>query len=102
MSLIQFSLNFLRNCKSSSVSRAWIKSICERWLKRRDKLNHYLFRNGIKTSIHYPIPIHLQPAFKKLGYNSPKLKKTEQQAKKIITLPVNQFMTEKLIEEGYR
>ena len=65
----------------------------------RDKLKKYLFKNNIETSIHYPIPIHLQPAFKKLGYSSQNLKKTEMQAKKIITLPVNQFITEKQIKK---
>jgi len=65
----------------------------------RDKLKNYLLKNNINTSIHYPIPIHLQPAFKKLGYRSKNLKKTEMQSKKIITLPINQFITEKQIKK---
>ena len=32
--------------------------------KKRDKLKDYLFKNGIKTDIHYPIPPHKQKALK--------------------------------------
>ena len=32
---------------------------------KRDELKKYLNKNGISTAIHYPIPIHLQPAYKK-------------------------------------
>ncbi len=58
----------------------------------RDKLKKYLEKKGIETSIHYPIPIHLQPAAKKLGYKLGDFKVTETQSKKILTLPVNQFL----------
>ena len=59
---------------------------------KRDKLKKYLEKKGIETSIHYPIPIHLQPAAKKLGYKLGDFKVTEMQSKKILTLPVNQFI----------
>jgi len=58
----------------------------------RDKLKSYLEKKGIETSIHYPIPIHLQPAAKKLGYKLGDFKMTEHQSKKILTLPINQFL----------
>jgi dTDP-4-amino-4,6-dideoxygalactose transaminase len=35
---------------------------------RRDELQEYLKSRGIKTAIHYPIPIHLQPAARELGH----------------------------------
>ena len=35
---------------------------------RRDELRAYLLERGIETFIHYPVPIHLQPAAKSLGY----------------------------------
>ena len=34
---------------------------------RRDELQQYLRERGIKTAIHYPIPIHLQPAARDSG-----------------------------------
>ena len=58
----------------------------------RDKLRVYLKKNGINTSVHYPIPIHLQPASKKLGYKKGDFPNTENQAQRILTLPINQFL----------
>ena len=49
-------------------------------------------KKGIETSIHYPIPIHLQPAARKLKYKLGDFKITENQSKKILTLPINQFL----------
>jgi dTDP-4-amino-4,6-dideoxygalactose transaminase len=65
---------------------------------KRDILKEYLKKNGIETSIHYPIPIHLQPASKKLGFKKGDFPKTEIQAKKILTLPINQHLTLKQIK----
>ena len=59
-------------------------------VKFRDQLKKYLFNKGIGTSIHYPVPIHLQPAAKFLGYKKGDFKVTEMQSKKILTLPVNE------------
>jgi dTDP-4-amino-4,6-dideoxygalactose transaminase len=59
---------------------------------RRDELKEYLLNKGIKTAIHYPIPIHLQSASKSLGYKEGDLPVTEKQAREILTLPVNQYL----------
>jgi len=67
-------------------------------VERRDELKKYLEENGIETSIHYPVPIHLQPAAKYLGYKENDFPVTEEQSKKIITLPVNQFLKHNEIE----
>jgi dTDP-4-amino-4,6-dideoxygalactose transaminase len=61
--------------------------------EHRDKLMEYLSLNGIATTIHYPVPIHLQPASKKLGYKTGDFPITENQSKEILTLPVNQYLT---------
>ena len=66
-------------------------------VNRRDKLKKYLNKNGINTAIHYPIPIHLQPAAKRFGHKKGDFKNTERQAKSILTLPINQFLKEKEI-----
>jgi len=63
-------------------------------VKNRDKLKNYLLKKGISTSIHYPIPIHLQKASRSLGYKIGSFPITELQAKKILTLPINQYLTE--------
>ena len=61
---------------------------------KRDELQAYLAENGIKTSIHYPIPIHLQPAAAYLGYKMGDFPKAEEQSRRILTLPINQHMTD--------
>ena len=59
---------------------------------KRDELKKYLKKNGVDTAIHYPIPIHLQAASRKLGIKKGSLPETEKQAKRIITLPINQYL----------
>lgn len=60
---------------------------------RRDELQAHLRSIGIKTAIHYPVPIHLQPAAKSLGHKMGDFPMTERQAERILTLPVNQYMS---------
>ena len=65
---------------------------------RRDDLQHHLRAIGIKTAIHYPVPIHLQPAAASLGYRKGDFPAAERQAERILTLPVNQYMRVKDVE----
>jgi dTDP-4-amino-4,6-dideoxygalactose transaminase len=66
--------------------------------ERRDELQRHLRAIGIKTAIHYPVPIHLQPAAASLGYRKGDFPATESQAERILTLPVNQYMSAKDVE----
>lgn len=59
----------------------------------RDRLSAFLAERGIETKIHYPIPIHLQPAGRSLGYKAGDLPVCEAQARSILTLPVHQDLT---------
>ena len=61
---------------------------------KRDELASKLLEAGIQTAIHYPTPIHMQPASKSLGYKRGDFPVVEAQAKKILTLPIHQFLTE--------
>jgi dTDP-4-amino-4,6-dideoxygalactose transaminase len=54
-----------------------------------------LENKGIGTKIHYPIPIHLQPAAKSLGQRKGSLPVTEEQSKKILSLPIYPELTAK-------
>lgn len=67
-------------------------------VNKRDKLKNFLKLNKIDTAIHYPVPIHLQPAAKYLGYKKGSFINAENQAKKILSLPINQFLDEKQIK----
>lgn len=64
----------------------------------RDALRAYLLAQGIETFIHYPRPIHLQPAAKELGYGPGAFPVTERQAGRILSLPINQYLTPGQIE----
>ena len=66
--------------------------------KKRNELKAFLMKQGIETAIHYPIPIHLQPASKGFGYKTGDLPLAENQAKMILTLPINQSLTQNKIE----
>ena len=65
---------------------------------KRDKLKNYLDKKGIETKIHYPIPLHLQKASKYLKYKKGDFPKSEYQSKKLLTIPVHQFLKKKQLE----
>jgi dTDP-4-amino-4,6-dideoxygalactose transaminase len=55
---------------------------------RRDALKAFLKRKGIGTQIHYPVPVHLQPAFERLSTVPTTLPVTEEVAGQILSLPM--------------
>ena len=57
--------------------------------KHRDKLQEFLFKNGVQTLIHYPIPPHKQKAYRQ--YNKLYFSITEQIHKEVLSLPVSPF-----------
>lgn len=59
-------------------------------MNNRNKFKDYLLTKGIETAIHYPTPIHLQPAAKRLGYKYGDFPITENQSERILTLPISQ------------
>lgn len=67
-------------------------------VQNRKKLVEFLMSKGIQTAIHYPKPIHMQPAAKYLNYKFGDLPNTEHQSKKILSLPINQFLSKSEIE----
>lgn len=54
----------------------------------RDALQNALNDAGIQTGIHYPVPIHLQPAYAFLGYSRGSFPEAEQQAARVLSLPM--------------
>jgi dTDP-4-amino-4,6-dideoxygalactose transaminase len=59
---------------------------------RRDELRAFLAAQGVGTAVHYPVPIHLQPAAAGLGYRAGDFPVAERQAGRILTLPINQTL----------
>lgn len=68
-------------------------------VEERDKLRTYLQEQGISSGIHYPIPIHLQPAYRNLGYEKGKFPVTETYAEQILSLPMYAELKPDLIGE---
>jgi dTDP-4-amino-4,6-dideoxygalactose transaminase len=56
--------------------------------KERDRLQKSLVEDGIQTGIHYPIPVHLQPAYANLGYEQGSFPEAEAAAKQVLSLPL--------------
>lgn len=55
---------------------------------RRDSLKKYLERKGIETAIHYPTPVHRQPAYHYLKYREGSLPVAEKLSQTVLSLPV--------------
>ena len=64
----------------------------------RDALQMQLNRRGIATGIHYPIPIHLQPAYQDLGYRKGDFPVTEHYAEQILSVPMYPELTVPMIQ----
>ena len=60
---------------------------------RRDQLKAFMREQGIETSIHYPIPIHLHRAAAELGYGPGSFPVAELQAQRILSLPIYPELT---------
>ena len=57
--------------------------------RSRDRLKAWLESNGISCGIHYALPIHLQPVYKKMfGYNKGNYPKSEELCKTCLSLPM--------------
>ncbi|HEY6290141.1 MAG TPA: DegT/DnrJ/EryC1/StrS family aminotransferase, partial [Terriglobia bacterium] len=61
---------------------------------RRDDVLRRLQDNGIQAAIHYPVPIHLQPAFRYLGFGPGDFPVAEAAAKQLLSLPLYPHITE--------
>ncbi len=63
----------------------------------RDGLQEWLSRQHIQTGIHYPVPVHLQPAYEDLGYRPGDLPVTERAAREMLSLPLYPEMSEQAV-----
>lgn len=60
--------------------------------EQRDAMLAHLRANGVDARIHYPIPMHLTRAGRKLGYQEGNLPVSEAYARETITLPAHQYL----------
>jgi dTDP-4-amino-4,6-dideoxygalactose transaminase len=54
----------------------------------RDELRAHLHDAGVQTGVHYPVPIHLQPAYRDLGHKPGDFPNTERLAARMLSLPM--------------
>ena len=64
----------------------------------REKVRGMLKEKGIATGIHYPIPLHLQPAYKYLNYSRGDFPVAVQQAPQILSIPLYPELTDDQVE----
>ena len=65
---------------------------------QREEIQEKLAEAGIQTGIHYPIPCHLQPAFKDLGYEMGDFPHSEKLAEQILSLPMYPGLTSNQVQ----
>lgn len=82
------------------VEMPWAKHVYHQftiWVKEanyRNKLMEYLKSKGIQTSIHYPRPLHLQPALSKFSLGSSEYPNSLEASRHVLSLPMHPGLTE--------
>jgi dTDP-3-amino-3,4,6-trideoxy-alpha-D-glucose transaminase len=77
-------------------------SVCHLYVvraRRREGLREHLARHGIASGVHYPVPLHLQPAFREFGPGPRAFPIAERACREILSLPLWPHMPEAMVEE---
>jgi dTDP-4-amino-4,6-dideoxygalactose transaminase len=64
----------------------------------RDSLQQFLAEKDIATGLHYPLPLHMQTAYKHLGYTQGAFPVTERAAQRLLSLPMYPELTPEQIK----
>ena len=64
---------------------------------RREELQARLLRRGVETQVHYPVPVHLQEAYRRYGHGVGSLPVTERAASEVLSLPVYPELSEEQV-----
>jgi len=76
-----------------SQKSAWAQySVLAQSEKDRTDFQEVLKKAGIPTAIYYPLPLHLQSAFKYLGYHEKDFPVSEDCSKRIFSLPMHPYL----------
>lgn len=67
-------------------------------VNERDEVMKYLADQGIATGVHYPVPVHLQEAYRSLGYDRGAFPTAERCAAEFVSLPMYPELTEEQLE----
>jgi UDP-2-acetamido-2-deoxy-ribo-hexuluronate aminotransferase len=63
-------------------------------VEERETVQVTLKQKGIPTAVHYPVPLHLQPAFAPLGHRQGDFPVAEAAATQVISLPMHPYLSE--------
>jgi dTDP-4-amino-4,6-dideoxygalactose transaminase len=66
--------------------------------RRRTQVREHLDRHGIVTGVHYPAPLHLQPAFR-AGWRRGDFPVAERACREVLSLPLWPHMPESAVAE---
>lgn len=66
--------------------------------KYRDLLKQYLLQRGVECKVHYPIPVHLQPPYRAMGFREGMFPNAERWSKEVLSLPMHPELTDEEIE----
>ena len=67
-------------------------------LPQRDAWRAHLGEQGVQTGVHYPVPVHLQPAYADLGYGRGAFPVAESVAGEVLSLPLFPELTDAQID----
>jgi len=67
-------------------------------LQDREQVRTALAERGIATGLHYPIPLHLQEAYRHLGYHEGDFPVSEEAARSVLSLPMYPHLTEPQVD----
>jgi len=86
---------------TTPIEEKWAKHVYHLYVirtKKRDKLSEYLKQRGVSTLVHYPVPIHRQPAITGVLGAQPKLKVTDTICEEVLSLPTYPSLTKPEVE----
>ncbi len=82
----------LLGCRPESVPARHLYPVR---IARRDAFREHLASHGIETGIHYPTPLHLQPAYAFLGYRKGDFPVSEEACETVASLPIYPSLSER-------
>jgi dTDP-4-amino-4,6-dideoxygalactose transaminase len=102
------------NVRRRGLAKSYIEGLCDtgltlpnapEWLEpslhlfvvshaERDELQQHLEKEGVGTMIHYPVPPHMQEAYRDLGIRKGSLPISEQMAGKVLSLPMGPHLSD--------
>lgn len=95
----------LADCRGVRPVRRAAGSVCHLYVVRvrqRERIRKRLAAKGIATGVHYPVPLHLQPAFGEFGPPRGALPEAERACREILSLPLWPGLADQAVEEVAR